>query len=345
VPRPVRRWSPSRWPAAAAGRPPRPARAGCAPQLGGAQHERVGFGIGSLLPRQGGAAPAAAELQLQCLHDSARDFVLHGEHAADIAVVALAPDVVAGPGVNELRRDPQEVAVPPHAALEHVRHAQRTRDRVDRHLRAAVRERAGAGCHAQFWKLRQHVEQFLREPVRKELLIPRGAHVRERQHRNGSLFRGPRGTRPATRALRARGSRTTPLRPPSRGFPSASAPRCRWRAARRARRGTRRRPAPPGSRSPAAPWRRASPAWARQMAARGDPAPGARARSPPGRRRPSARACARGGETGRTACEYAPGGSWTCTGPSTKMRWRIRCGNGSDAPASIAKQTPQAARN
>ena len=52
--------------------------------------------------------------------DRRRQFVPHREEIFHWPVVALRPDMRAGAGVDELRGDPEPLAVPLDAALEHV---------------------------------------------------------------------------------------------------------------------------------------------------------------------------------------------------------------------------------
>src|SRR4030095_14323378 len=46
-------------------------------------------------------------------------------------------------------------------------------------------KREGAPDHAQLGKLRQQVEQLLRQSIREVFLVLARAHVRKRQHRDG----------------------------------------------------------------------------------------------------------------------------------------------------------------
>ena len=56
--------------------------------------------------------------------DALGDPVLEVENRPPSAVEMLRPEMRPGDAVDQLRRDPQPVAGPPHAALEHVAHAE-----------------------------------------------------------------------------------------------------------------------------------------------------------------------------------------------------------------------------
>jgi hypothetical protein len=64
----------------------------------------------------------ARQLDRQGGHDLPDDLVLQREHLAQRSVVSLGPEVMAIQRVDELGVDAHLVAVPPHAALEHVAH-------------------------------------------------------------------------------------------------------------------------------------------------------------------------------------------------------------------------------
>src|SRR4051812_8628442 len=48
------------------------------------------------------------------------DLVLHGKDVGEIAVIALGPDMIASPGLNKLRRDPDAVSRFAQTAFEHI---------------------------------------------------------------------------------------------------------------------------------------------------------------------------------------------------------------------------------
>ena len=74
---------------------------------------------------------------------------------------------------NELRRNPDRVRIPPHAALEHVLHAQLTPDLVQRRPAALVPHHGGPGDHAQALGVAvpQLHDHLFREAV-AEILLP-----------------------------------------------------------------------------------------------------------------------------------------------------------------------------
>ena len=67
---------------------------------------------------------AGQEPDLERRDDAADDLVLHREHVGEHPVVALGPQVPAGGRVDQLRRDPDPLAGPAHAALQDVAGAQ-----------------------------------------------------------------------------------------------------------------------------------------------------------------------------------------------------------------------------
>jgi len=74
-------------------------------------------------------APAAEifrgiDLRLDRHDDGVGDFVLHGEHVDQFAIVVLGPDMAAGSGVIELSRDAHTIAALSHAALDDVANAE-----------------------------------------------------------------------------------------------------------------------------------------------------------------------------------------------------------------------------
>ena len=85
-------------------------------------------------------------------------------------------------GPDQLNRDAYRVAGFAYAAFEHVGDVQRPRNIGNGRLLALEVEAGGAGRHAQFGNSREQPDEFLRQAVRKVLLILVLAHVHERQH-------------------------------------------------------------------------------------------------------------------------------------------------------------------
>ena len=133
------------------------------------------------------------QLELQRLDDRFRDLVLQREDVAQVAVVALGPDVVAGGAIDQLRGDAHAAARLAHAALEHVLHLE-----LARHLRhvdelALVHERAVARDDGQRRDLAQVGDDVLGDAVAEVLLLGIAAHVDERQHADADPCGSRRG--------------------------------------------------------------------------------------------------------------------------------------------------------
>jgi hypothetical protein len=142
----------------------------CLEVCGRARDERPGF--------------LAAELEFECTHDRSCDLVLHGEDVSELALVGLAPELVAVGGVDELR--PHLEAVPGHAdaPLEHRADAQRVGDRANAQVLAFERERRGPCRNAESFDLCERVDQLLRHPVGEVLVLSVRAEVREWEDRD-----------------------------------------------------------------------------------------------------------------------------------------------------------------
>ena len=112
------------------------------------------------------------------------DLVQHGEHVAQLAVVLLGPDVLAGLGLDQLAGDPDAFACGAHAALEHVAHAELARDlpHVDR--AALVDEARIAGDDEQPAQPRERRDDVLGDAVGKVILLGIAPEVGERQNRD-----------------------------------------------------------------------------------------------------------------------------------------------------------------
>ena len=73
--------------------------------------------------------------------DPLGDVILEVEEVVDDAVVAVGPEMRAGNGVDELRRDADAVAGLAHAPFEHVAHAEGAGDLADVDRRGPCRHR------------------------------------------------------------------------------------------------------------------------------------------------------------------------------------------------------------
>ncbi len=133
------------------------------------------------------------ELRLDRRDDGLGDFVLHGEHVGEIAVVALRPEVTAGGHVDELGRDADVVAVLAHAAFDDVADAELFADLlvVDGFL--LVDERGIPRDHIEPAQLRQRGDDVLADAFGKIFLLRLAGEIGKRQHRNrGAIERRER---------------------------------------------------------------------------------------------------------------------------------------------------------
>jgi hypothetical protein len=124
------------------------------------------------------------------------DLVLDGEHVVQAAVVGVGPEVVAAARIDQLRRDPDLVALLAHAALEDVGHAEPLADGAQVLLLALEGEGGGAPGDAEILDPGQHVEQLLGQALGEILVVRVHRHVDEGQHRDGQVAVRPR-RRPA----------------------------------------------------------------------------------------------------------------------------------------------------
>jgi hypothetical protein len=136
---------------------------------------------------RGARALAPQKLGLDRAGDAARDFVLHGEDLGELAVVALRPEVRAGAGIDELRRDPHALARLAHAAFEHVAHAELARGLLHVDGPAFVDKARVARDDEEPAEARQRGDDVLRDAVGEVLLLGLAAQIREGQHRDRGL--------------------------------------------------------------------------------------------------------------------------------------------------------------
>ena len=161
----------------------------------------VGIGFNILGRRRpDGHAFRRQELDLQGCHDLQRDLVLEREDVAEVAVIALGPDVAAGCPFDQLGVDPHLLAGLANAALDHIGNAQFLGDLLEIHRLALVGEDGIAAEHEQTRDLRQIGDDVLGDAVAEELLLGIVAHVGEGQDRHRRLVGARRGTPPAETA-------------------------------------------------------------------------------------------------------------------------------------------------
>ena len=132
-----------------------------------------------------GALLAEQQCDLERRDDAAGDIVLHREHVRQHPVVALRPQVPAGGRVDELRRDPDPLAYPAHAALQDVADAQPGARFPGVHHYPFKGEGGLARGHEQPGDLGEVGSKVVGDTVGEMLLVGVAAHVRERQHHDG----------------------------------------------------------------------------------------------------------------------------------------------------------------
>ena len=110
--------------------------------------------------------------------------VLDGKDVGEVAVVALRPEVPAGIGIDQLRRDPHPVAGAADAALEHGADAEFASDGADIDVLALVDEARVARDDHQPADFGQVGDDVLADAVGEILLFGIARHVGERQDRD-----------------------------------------------------------------------------------------------------------------------------------------------------------------
>ncbi len=90
--------------------------------------------IGAWILRLGVGNPrliVARELHRHGHHDLADDLVLESKEIAERAVITLGPQVVSADAIDQLGVDPHLIALPAHAALQHVTDTQHKAHRIE----------------------------------------------------------------------------------------------------------------------------------------------------------------------------------------------------------------------
>src|SRR5262249_18514129 len=120
----------------------------------------------------GRLALGALDLRLLQLRRNRADhasghLILELENVLQRAVETVGPEMTAGGGIDELRRDSHAVCRLAHAALEHVADAELATDLLDVYGMALVREARVAGDHEQVAKAGQRRDDVLDDAVRE----------------------------------------------------------------------------------------------------------------------------------------------------------------------------------
>ena len=102
-------------------------------------------------------------------------------------VIALGPQVTAGGGIDQLRRDPHLVVSLAHTAFQHIPHAQLLAHVLHLHRFAFVGEGRVASDDKQAGELGEIGGEVLGDAVAEILLLGVVAHVDEGQHDDGGF--------------------------------------------------------------------------------------------------------------------------------------------------------------
>jgi hypothetical protein len=114
---------------------------------------------------------SVGELDLKLNEDAANDVVLQGEELARLSVKPFAPEMVALCRVDQLGRDPKDLAGFLHAALEDITHAEVIGDGLHLDRPALVSGDRGSRDHEQLRRFRERCDQILRQAVGKVFLL------------------------------------------------------------------------------------------------------------------------------------------------------------------------------
>ena len=173
--------------------------------------------VGRLAP--GPEILGGIELRLDRRDHGLGDFVLHGEHVGEIAVVALRPEVTAGGDVDELGGDAHMVAVLAHAAFDDIADAELLADLLVMDGFALVDERGIPRDHIEPAQLRQRGDDVLADAFRKIFLLGLAGDIGKRQHRDRrAIERRELPAAAVRRWARASGAHRGGLRAPFAAF-------------------------------------------------------------------------------------------------------------------------------
>ena len=157
--------------------------------------------------------------------DRAHNLILDGKDVLDLAVVVLGPAVSPCRSIDQLGGDANAVAPPPHAAFQHIAHAELAADLADIGRLALVLEAGIAGDHEQLAEPRQLRDDVFDDAVGEILLLRIGAKVDEGQNGDGGLVRESEGASAAQPCRQPSRLPALPLPAPRRrsGSPCAAA--------------------------------------------------------------------------------------------------------------------------
>src|SRR6516164_9878664 len=116
------------------------------------------------------------------------DLVLEGKDIGQFAIVAIRPQVVTSRRLDQLCGDAETIGGPPHAAFEHVAHAELATDFAYVHSRTLVSKGGAARDHKKCMVVRQVGDDVLGDTLREILLFGLAAHIGKGQHRDRRLL-------------------------------------------------------------------------------------------------------------------------------------------------------------
>jgi len=138
------------------------------------------------------------EPRLERQHDRARQLVLDRKDALELAIVALRPQVIPVRHADQLREDPELIALSAHAPFQDGGDVQLRADLPDVEVLALEEECGGAGDDANALDVGERVDDLLGHAVGEVLVLLVAAQVREGQHHDRRRCR--RGLAPAAEA-------------------------------------------------------------------------------------------------------------------------------------------------
>src|ERR1700733_5010804 len=118
----------------------------------------------------------------QRAHDLLRDLVLDRKDLGCVSVIAIAPDLLPGRGIDQLHSDTDAITQPAYAALDHKSDIELARNAGDRDDGAAVLERGQAGADLQQPPAGKLGDDVLAEAVTEYFLLRIAAQIAKGQY-------------------------------------------------------------------------------------------------------------------------------------------------------------------
>jgi hypothetical protein len=133
------------------------------------------------------------KLRLERARDLEGHVGLNREDVGEVAIVGLGPAVAIGPGVDELRDDPDPAPRPPDASFEQGADIEGEPDLAQVPVATLEPHHRATPDHPQRADLRELRDHVLGNPVGEEFVFGIGAHVGEGEDRDRRDPRGLRG--------------------------------------------------------------------------------------------------------------------------------------------------------